>query len=67
MKCHIHYMLVGGWNIFQSKRHDYLNKYSQIGNEGSLVHVFRGDHDLMITRKGVDFMSYLPPCLVLSL
>jgi hypothetical protein len=52
-KCHDHCMLVGEWNIFQSKGQNYPTKQSLIGNEGSLVHVFQGDHDMMITRKAI--------------
>ncbi len=53
MRCHTQYLLVGGWSILQPKGHDYLNKCSQISNEGSIVLVFQGDHDIMITEKAI--------------
>jgi hypothetical protein len=51
-KNHTHcYSLVCQWSILYSKQHDNAHKGSPICNEGNVVNVFLGFHNLVITRK----------------
>jgi hypothetical protein len=45
--------LVSWWRNLESKWHDYPNKSYLINDEYIFVHVFKGDHDLMITEKSI--------------
>jgi hypothetical protein len=52
-KCHTQCSLVSWWNILQSKRHDYPHKCSPIYDDCNFVHVFQGNHYLMIPQKAI--------------
>jgi hypothetical protein len=54
--------LISWWNIIEAKWHDYPNKSSLIDDESSLVPIFWGDHDLVITKKSLQKQTDLMPC-----
>ncbi len=67
LKSHTRYSLVCRWSIVESKWHDNPYKGSPICNEGNVVHVILGYHNLVITMKFKprrDRPCELPPYLI---